>query len=111
MELFISMKAEDINPTMFKHMTMDMPSSKTNGYFLAEIRDSDNKKVELLHRYSTILEGKLRNLGIFIVMNTSIGIVVKKKVDESKDYMVEWEKWVEFSRNIFEELESFFEEG
>lgn len=110
MELFISMKAEDINPTMFKHMTMDMPSSKTNGYFLAEIRDSDTEKVEILHRYSTILESKLQNLGFFLVENTNNGIIVRKKVDETKDYMTEWEEWVEFSRNLFEDLEAFFEE-
>lgn len=109
MELFISMKAEDINPTMFRHMTMDMPSPKTNGYFIAEIRDSDADKVKVLHRYSTMLENRLQNMGFFLVENRESGIIVRKKVDETKDYMTEWESWVEFSRNLFEELEAFFE--
>ncbi|NIP30959.1 MAG: hypothetical protein GTO02_14380 [Candidatus Dadabacteria bacterium] len=110
MEMFISMKAENINPTMFKHMTMDMPSPQSNGYFIAEFRDSEIEKVSILHRYSSILEEKLQKIGFFLVENTNRGIKVKKKVDETKDYMEEWEGWVEFSRNLFEELESFFEE-
>lgn len=109
MELFISMKAEDINPNMFKHMTMDMPSPKTNGYFIAEFRDSDSEKVKVLHRYSSMLESRLQKHGFFLVEQRESGIVVRKKVDESKDYMGEWESWVEFSRNLFEELEAFFE--
>ena len=111
MEMYISMKAEDINPTMFKHMGMDMPSPQSNGYFIAEFRDSEPEKVSILHRYSSMLETKLQKIGFFLVENTNRGIKVKKKVDESKEYMKEWENWVEFSRNLFEELESFFEDN
>ena len=42
--------------------------------------------------------------------NYNNGIIVKKKVDESREYMDEWEEWVEFSNTLFEELESFFDE-
>lgn len=111
MEMYISMKAEDINPTMVKHMGMDVPSPQSNGYFIAEFRDPEPDKVEILHKYSSMLEQKLLQIGFFVVENTNRGIKVKKKVDETKEYMSEWESWVEFSRNLFEELESFFEEN
>lgn len=109
MELYISMKAENINPTMFKHVTMDMPSPQTNGYFIAEYREAVEEKILILHKYSSILEKKLQKVGYFLVENYNNGIIVKKKVDESRDYTDEWEEWVEFSNVLLEEFESFFD--
>ncbi len=109
MELYISMKAENINPTMFKHVTMDMPSPQVNGYFIAEYREADEAKILILHKYSSMLEKKLQQVGYFLVENFNNGIIVKKKVDESREYMDEWEEWVEFSNNLLEEFESFFD--
>lgn len=110
MELYISMKAENINPTMFKHVTMDMPSPQNNGYFIAEFREAEEERILILHKYSSILEKKLQQVGYFLVETYNNGIIVKKKVDESREYMVEWNEWVEFSNTLFEELESFFDQ-
>lgn len=110
MELYISMKAENINPTMFKHVTMDMPSPQNNGYFIAEFREAEKERILILHKYSSILEKKLQQVGYFLVETYNNGIIVKKKVDESREYMVEWNEWVEFSNALFEELESFFDQ-
>ena len=109
MELYISMKAENINPTMFKHVTMDMPSPQNNGYFIAEYREAQEERILILHRYSSILEKKFQKIGYFLVENYNNGIIVKKKVDESRDYMDEWDEWVEFSNALLEEFESFFD--
>ena len=110
MEILISMKAENINRTYFMNSyQMDMPSHQTNGFFIAEIREPDPEKVELLQKYSDILLKKLNKNGNYATEFTSIGFKLKMKVDEQKDYMEEWEKWVEFSNELHEELEAFFE--
>lgn len=109
MEILISMKAENINRTYFMNSNqMDMPSHQTNGYFIAEIRESDEKKIHLLQRYSDILLKKLNKNGNYATEFTPIGFKLKMKVDYDKDYMEEWEKWVEFSQELHEELEAFF---
>ena len=94
---------------MFKHVTMDMPSSQQNGYFIAEYREAQEERILILHRYSSILEKKLQDVGYFLVEKYNNGIIVKKKVDESRDDMDEWEEWVEFSNALLEEFDSFFD--
>ena len=104
------MKADDMNRTKFRNLQMDMPATQTNGYFVAEIRDSDGDKVEMLKKYAVILLKKLNARRNYAIEYTDIGFKLKKQVDTDKDYMEEWENWVEFSRELYEELETFFEE-
>ena len=109
MEILISMKADDMNRTKFRNLQMDMPATQTNGYFVAEIRDSDSEKIELLKKYGDILLKKLNTKRNYAIEYTDIGFKLKKQVDYDKDYMEEWENWVEFSRELYDELETFFE--
>ena len=109
MEILISMKADDLNRTKFRNLQMDMPSTQVNGYFVAEIRDSDDERIELLKKYGEILLKKLNTKGEFAIEYTEIGFKLKKQVDYEKGYMEEWENWVSFSRELYEELETFFE--
>ncbi len=109
MEILISMKADDMNRTKFRNLQMDMPATQVNGYFVAEIRDSDSKIISMLRKYGDILLKKLNKNGNFAIEYTEIGFKLKKQVDGSKDYMEEWEEWVAFSRELYEGLESFFE--
>ena len=110
MEILISMKAEDMNRTKFRNLQMDMPATQTNGYFVAEIRDSDSEKIELLKKYGEILLKKLNTKRNFAIEYTAIGFKLKKQVDYEKDYMEEWDEWVEFSRELYEQLEEFFKD-
>lgn len=107
MEIFISMKAQDMNTTVFRNSMMDIPSAQSNGFFIAELRESSEQRVKLLHRYAEILIKKLNTNGEYGVEYTSIGFKLKRRVDEDKEYMEEWEKWVQFSRDLYEELENF----
>lgn len=107
MEIFISMKAEDLSQTVFRNSMMDIPSAQVNGFFIAELRDSNENRVKLLHRYAEILITKLNTSGEYGVEYTSLGFKLKRKVDENKEYMEEWERWVQFSRDLYEELEGF----
>lgn len=107
MEIFISMKAQDMNTTVFRNSMMDIPSAQNNGFFIAELRESSENRVKLLHRYAEILIKKLNTNGEYGVEYTSLGFKLKRRVDEDKEYMEEWEKWVQFSRDLYEELENF----
>lgn len=107
MEIFISMKAEDMSTTVFRNSMMDIPSAQNNGFFIAELRESSENKVRLLHRYAEILINKLNTNGDYGIEYTTLGFKLKRKVDENKEYMEEWERWVQFSRDLYEELEKF----
>lgn len=104
MDLLISMKAETIErgfePTW---SIMSMPTAQTRGYFIAEFREADREKLELLKRYVEILEGKLDGNNFRIELS-SYGFTVKKRVDEDIEYIQAWEKWVAFSRMLYNEL-------
>lgn len=109
MEIFISMKAEDLSTTVFRNSMMDIPSAQVNGFFIAELRESDKEKVKLLHKYAEILIKKLNeSSNDYTVEYTNLGFKLKRRVNEEKEYMSEWENWVEFSRELYEELQSFF---
>ena len=110
MDLFISMKAETIQEHLFiKCNMMQMPTAQTNPYFIAEIREDDPEKLDLLFKYEGLLKNKLLNDDEYIIEHTNLGFKIKKKVDESKDYMQEWEKWTNLSSMIFKELKRVVE--
>ena len=102
-------EAENINPTMFKHVTMDMPSPQNNGYFIANTGGRRRKNTDPSQILLQYLRKNSRKSGIFLWKKFNNGIIVKKKVDESRNYMDEWEEWVEFSNALLEEFESFFD--
>jgi len=107
MEIFISMKAQDLSTTIFKNSMMDIPSAQVNGFFIAELRESDTERVRLLHRYADILNKKLNNNNNYGIEYTSLGFKLRKRVDEKKEYMEEWDNWVQFSQELYKELEGF----
>ncbi len=111
MDLFISMKAETIQERLFiKCNIMQMPTAQTNPYFIAEIREDDVNKLELLYKYDNLLREKLDGEEEYILERTNIGIKIKQKVDETKDYMEEWDKWTKFSYMIFAQLKKVVEQ-
>jgi len=104
MDLLISMKAETILKGLeLSSNIMMMPTAQSQGYFIAEFRESDSEKIKLLKRYVEMLEGKL-DKNIFQTELTSYGFKLKKKVDEDIEYMEAWERWVVFSRTLYNEL-------
>ncbi len=110
MDLFISMKAEPFDRALEPYWkTMAMPTAQSGGYFIAEYRESDAEKIKLLKRYVEILRGKLDGDN-FLIELTSLGFLVKKKVDDTVDYMDEWEKWVLLSRALYNELSDVVED-
>jgi len=110
-DLFISMKAETIQEHLFmKANMMQMPTAQTNPFFIAEIREDEPERLELLFKYEDLLRTKLLNDEKYIIERTSIGIKIKKKVDETKDYMDEWYEWTEFSTMIYKQLKQVLEE-
>lgn len=87
-DLFISMKAETIQEHLFiKCNMMQMPTAQTNPFFIAEFREDEPDKLELLFKFEDLLRNKLINDNGYIIERTDIGIKIKKKVDEKKDYM------------------------
>ena len=104
MDLLISMKAETILKGLeLSANIMMMPTAQSQGYFIAEYREGDSEKINLLKRYVEMLEGKL-DKNIFQIELTSHGFKLKKKVDEDIEYMEAWERWVVFSRTLYNEL-------
>ena len=104
MDLLISMKAETIEKGLEPNWSiMSMPTAQSRGHFIAEFRESDREKLKLLKRYAEILESKLDGNN-FRIEATSYGFTVKKRVDEDIEYMQAWEKWVAFSRMLYNEL-------
>ncbi len=110
-DLFISMKAETIQEHLFiKCNMMQMPTAQTNPFFIAEIREDEPEKLQILFRYEDLLRNKLINDYRYTIERTDIGIKIKRKVDEKKDYMEEWNEWTEFSNMIFKQLKEVLEE-
>lgn len=111
MEILISMKAETIQKYLFMNCNiMQMPTAQANAYFVAEIREADKEKIELLKKYVAILKEELNGMDEFIIDQTTIGFKIMKKVDEDEEYMVAWDKWGRFSRNLYNELQEFFKD-
>ncbi len=110
MEILISMKADDMRRTKFRNLQMDMPDTQINGHFIAEIREAEPDKIDLLKKYGEILLKKLNSKRNYAIEYTEHGFKLKRMVDYDKDYMEEWDGWVEFSRELYEQLKEFFEE-
>jgi hypothetical protein len=105
MDLLISMKAETILKGLeLASNIMMMPTAQSQGYFIAEFREGDSEKVRVLIHYGKMLEDKL-DKNIFQIELSSYGFKLKKKVDDDIEYMEAWERWVEFSRALYNELE------
>ena len=106
MDLLISMKAETINKGIyFKESTiMQMPTAQSGGHFVAEYREGDEEKLELLKRYVEILKQKLNGKEDFLVQETTYGFKLLKPVDNDADYMDLWAEWVRFTRGLLREL-------
>ncbi len=104
MDLLISMKAEPIQKGLEPNWhIMSMPTAQSKGYFIAEFREGGKEKLKLLKRYVEILKDRL-DKNNFIIELTSLGFILKKKIDEDTPYMEAWEKWVIFSRMLYNEL-------
>ena len=106
MEVLISMKAEYLNKGIYfeKSSFMQMPTAQTAEKFIAEFREGDEVKLKLLNRYVEILEKKLNEDDNFQIEHTNYGFKLLKPVDQNKDYIEEWDKWVVFARQILVEL-------
>ncbi len=112
MELFISMQAETINKGIYfeKSNVMQMPTARTGEIFVAEFREGDKEKLDLLKRYVEILEQKLDTDNDFHIEHTNYGFKLLKPVPQDKDYMEVWEEWVVFSRSLLSELKQILGE-
>ncbi len=111
MELFISMKAENLNKGIYfkESNIMQMPTAQSAGFFIAEYREGDPEKLLLLRRYSGMLKSRLTGDQEHFLEETPIGFKLYKRVDEGKEYMAEWEDWVIFSRRLLRELKELVE--
>ena len=105
MDLFISMKAKTILKGLYTDCNlMQMPTAQTEPFFIAEFRDDREEQLKLLINYAKILQEKFDGNDDFLIEFTNIGFIIKKKVDENLEYMDEWDKWVTFSRKLYDEL-------
>lgn len=111
MELFISMKAENLNKGIYfkESNIMQMPTAQSAGFFIAEYREGDPEKLRLLRMYSGILKSRLSGDAEYFLEETAIGFKLYKKVDEGREYMEAWEDWVVFSRQLLRELKDVVE--
>ncbi len=112
MELFISMKAETLNKGIYfkESSIMQMPTAQSGGHFVAEYREGDEEKLQLLNRYVDILKQKLNGKEDFFVQQTSYGFKLLKPVDNDMEYMEAWEDWVKFTRGLLRELKEILGE-
>lgn len=111
MDLLISMKAEPIQKSLEPlWKIMSMPNAQSGGYFIAEFREADRADLEFLKQLANILQNKLNGNSEFLIESTPFGFILKKKVDEDLEYMEAWERWVHFSRAIYEKLENVIKE-
>lgn len=105
MDLLISMKAQTILKGLYIDCNlMQMPTAQSEPFFIAEFRDDREDQLKLLINYAKILQEKFDGDEEFLIEFTNLGFIIKKKVDENLEYMNEWDKWVSFSRKLYEEL-------
>lgn len=106
MELLISMKAETINKGIYfkESSIMQMPTAQSGGHFVAEFREGDEEKLQLLNRYVYILKQKLNGKEDFFIQETNFGFKLLRPVDSDMEYMDAWADWVMFSRGLLREL-------
>jgi len=105
MDLLISMKAETILKGLYIDCNlMQMPTAQSEGYFIAEFREAEEEKLKIIKKYAEILENKLKENNNFLIEHTHFGFILKKRVDKNMEYIEAWERWVKFSRKLYEEL-------
>ena len=105
MDILISMKAETIQKGLYMNCNiMQMPTAQAKPYFIMELREDNEGKLKLIKQYAEILQKQFDGDQEFLIEHTNIGIILKKRVDESIEYMEAWENWVVFSRKVYEEL-------
>ena len=105
MDLFISMKAQTILKVLYIDCNlMQMATAQTEPFFIAEFREDWEEQLKLLINYAKILREKFDGVQDFLIEFTHLGFIIEKKVDENLEYMDEWEKWVSFSRELYDEL-------
>lgn len=108
MELLISMKAEDINTTVFHKVTMmDMPSDQKNGHFIMEIRDMNPETVKMLQEYARRLMETFAGSEEYAIEISKNGFKIKKKVGETEPYKDQWQKWADFAKEMHHKLAYF----
>jgi len=112
MELLISMKAETLNKGIYfkESSIMQMPTAQSSGHFVAEFREGDDEKLQLLNRYVDILKQKLNGKEDCFVQETTFGFKLLKPVDNDMEYMDAWADWVMFSRGLLRELKEIIGE-
>ena len=106
MEVLVSMKAEYLNKSIYfeKGSFMEMPTARTGETFVAEFREGDNEKLELLNRYVEILENKLKKDDEFQIEHTKYGFKLLRPVDQNKDFLEQWDEWADFASELLNEL-------
>ena len=109
MEILISMMSSNEDGKIFENPYMNNASSSSNVNLIAEIRESEKDKIHLLLDYAHILLTKLNTEGNYSIETTKLGFKLKKQIKVDDNYHSNWESWVEFSKVLHEELESFFE--
>ena len=102
------MKGVDEGKYAFENPYMNNSYSQ-NGYFIAEIRELDETKVEILKKYGSILIDKLKEKGKYSVEQTNYGFKLMRKVNQERDYTEDWDEWSAFSRLLYDELKGFFD--
>lgn len=105
MDILISMKAETIQKGLYMNCNiLQMPTAQTKPYFIMELREDDEAKLKRIKQYAEILHKKIDGDEEFLIEHTRMGIILKKRVDEGIEYMTAWDRWVLFSRKVYEEL-------
>lgn len=107
MDMFISMKAENLNKGIYfeKASVMQMPTAQGHGHFIADFMEGDEDKLRILKRYADMLNDKLDGQEGFFIQHTSYGFKLLKPVDEDMEYIDAWESWVKFTRRLLREIE------
>ena len=111
MDLLISMKAEPIEKGLEPMCNlMTMPTAQSKGYFIAEFREAEPEKLKFLQQLATALNTEMSGDNDVVIETTPLGFKVKKPVGKDNDYMKAWEKWVSFSRLMYDKLTNIIKE-
>ncbi|HEX3035955.1 MAG TPA: hypothetical protein VHT73_12675 [Thermodesulfobacteriota bacterium] len=111
MDLLISMKAEPIEKGLEPICNvMTMPTAQSEGYFIAEFREAEPEKLKFLQQLAIALNEELSGDKDLLIETTPLGFKIKKSVGKDNDYMEAWEKWVSFSRLMYDRLTNIIKE-
>ncbi|HSE84285.1 MAG TPA: hypothetical protein VLB01_07035 [Thermodesulfobacteriota bacterium] len=105
------MKAEPIDKGLEPMCNvMTMPTAQSEGYFIAEFREAEPEKLNFLQQLATALSKELSENSDLLIETTPLGFKIKKSVEKNNDYMEAWEKWVSFSRLMYDKLTNIIKE-